>query len=130
MERAAYEVEARVRATHWWFTGRGVLFSRLLARLKLPVSARVLDVGSGTGSNLQLLRDMGFQQVNGLDASEDALQYCRQSGFAHVHLGDVNALPFPNDRFDLVLATDVLEHVDDDRGALAELARTTWTTNV
>jgi len=42
---------------------------------------------------------------------------------AHVVLGEVTSLPFADDAFDLVCALDIIEHVDDDDGALSELSR-------
>ena len=123
MDLAVYAAEAAVEENHWWFVGRRLLFARLIAELGLPEDAPILDVGTSTGTNLRMLRDLGFRHVVGLDQSPEALRFCAEKGFGEVHLGDVCALPFPDASFDLVLATDILEHVDDDRGALTELRR-------
>jgi SAM-dependent methyltransferase len=123
MDRVAHEAEAAVEATHWWFTGRRALFAQLIRKLGLPASARVLDVGTSTGTNLRMLRDLAFQDVTGLDQSAEAARFCAEKGLGHVQLGDVCALPFDDGSFDLVLATDVIEHVDDDAKALTELCR-------
>jgi SAM-dependent methyltransferase len=56
------------------------------------------------------------------DISAPALGKLRARGGQAV-VGLVTALPFPNARFDLVCALDIIEHVDDDARALAELAR-------
>jgi len=83
----------------------------------------VLDVGCGTGSNLRLLVELGFGDVTGLDRSEDAIRWCREKQLPPVERGDLCALPFPEDHFDLVLATDVLEHIDEPDAGVAELRR-------
>jgi SAM-dependent methyltransferase len=57
-----------------------------------------------------------------VDISAPALTKLRGHG-AHVALGQVTSLPFADATFDLVCALDIIEHVDDDDGALHELSR-------
>jgi SAM-dependent methyltransferase len=116
-------VEAEVERSHWWFAGRRRLLARQIRRLALPSSACILDVGTGTGTNLRLLTELGFEDVTGVDASDDAVRLCAEKHPGLVEKGDACALPFPDASFDLVLATDVLEHLEDDGKALAELRR-------
>lgn len=123
MDPQAYALEAAVEAEHWWFKGRRLLFRRLIGALRATNSWKILDVGTSTGTNLRLLRDMEFDQVIGLDSSESAARYCESKGFGPVRLGDVQDMPFDDDSFDLVLATDIIEHVPDDTQAMRELRR-------
>jgi SAM-dependent methyltransferase len=123
MESGVYEAEARVEASHWWFTGRRKLFSRTIRALDVGPRDAVLDVGTSTGTNLRMLDELGFQNVTGLDASEDAVRFCAAKGLGQVRLGDITGMPFADETFSLVLATDILEHVDDDEAALAEVHR-------
>jgi SAM-dependent methyltransferase len=123
MDSDTYSVEAGIEATHWWFTGRRSLFTRELTVAGVPCSAATLDIGTSTGANLRLLRQLGFTRVEGLETSEAAIQFCCQKGLGPVRLGDVCAMPFADARFDLVLATDIIEHVRDDERALCEIAR-------
>ena len=123
MEAAVYEQEARVEETHWWFVGRRTLFGRELAKLGLGPDTRVLDIGTGTGANLRLMRQIGMERVIGLDQSEEAIRFCASRGLGTVRQGDIRRLPFEPESFDLVLATDVLEHVDEDAAAAAEIRR-------
>ena len=123
LEPSVYAVEAEVERSHWWFAGRRCLLAEVIDCLALPPTARVLDVGSGTGANLRLLNGLGFADVTGLDASDEAVRFCAEKHLCSVGQGDVCALPFPDAAFDLVLATDVVEHIEDDDKALAELAR-------
>jgi hypothetical protein len=55
-----------------------------------------------------------FSDIIGRLGLPRAVRFCSEKGLGEVELGDVCALPFPDGRFDLVLATDVIEHVDDD----------------
>jgi SAM-dependent methyltransferase len=123
METAAYEVEAEVERNHWWFVGRRTLFAKEIAALQVPRDARVLDIGTSTGTNLRMLAGLGFHRFMGLDASEEAIRFCAMKGLGHVEHGDIRRLPFAEGTLDLVLATDVVEHVSEDADALREIAR-------
>ncbi len=123
MDNATFAAEAAFEAHHWWFVGRRVLFSQIIERLGLSRNAAVLDVGTSTGTNLRMLRAMGFVDVTGLDQSEEAIRFCAEKGLGRVQRGDVCSLPFSDNSFDLVLATDVLEHVSADTVAMAEVRR-------
>jgi SAM-dependent methyltransferase len=123
MRATTYAVEAVIEESHWWFVGRRRLFRRELMRADASPDARTLDVGTSTGSNLRVLRDLGYTRVAGVDVSADAIRFCESKGFGPVRHGDVCALPFGDESFDLVLATDVIEHVEDDAVALAEIVR-------
>ena len=87
-----------------------------LVRSLLPGSASRLEVGPGLRPRLPI---EGTQFV---DISAPALAILREHG-AHVVLSRVTSLPFADGAFDLVCALDIVEHVDDDDGALAELSR-------
>jgi SAM-dependent methyltransferase len=123
MELSVYAVESQVEATHWWFIGRRKLLAQRIAELGVLPEANVLDVGSGTGSHLRLLKELGFQKVVGVDNSDEAIRFCKQKGLGEVHKGDIYHLPFATDSFQLILATDILEHLEDDGRALVELNR-------
>jgi SAM-dependent methyltransferase len=123
MNRETFEVESAVEQTHWWFVVRRRLIRRLIEDMGLGPDAYVLDVGTSTGTNLRLLSELGVKRVIGLDSSHDAIHWCREKGLGEVRYGDVCAMPFDDCTFDLVLATDIIEHVDDDGKALAEIRR-------
>ena len=61
----------------------------------------------------------------GVDVSGAALQFCQGRGLRRLCQVDMTAfsLPFKSDSFDLVLALDVIEHVDNDIHALTECRR-------
>ena len=123
MEQGVYEVEAEIEQNHWWFVNRRRLFAKIIADLGLRSSARVLDVGTSTGTNLRLVRDLGLSSVMGLDMSLLAARFCKDKGLGSVLVGSAQAQPFATASFDLVLATDIIEHLDDDLGGLREIER-------
>jgi SAM-dependent methyltransferase len=79
-------------------------------------SRRRLEVAPGLRPRLPI------EGTDFVDFSVPALSSLRESG-ARTVLGLVTSLPFPDRAFDLVCALDIIEHVDDDRTALSELAR-------
>jgi SAM-dependent methyltransferase len=112
-----YELEDQ----HWWFRSRRSVLWALLRRAGLPESPRILDAGCGTGRNLAEFGGLG--EAEGVDFSEEAVAFCHRRGLTGVRRALLEELPFEDARFDLLLATDVVEHVDDDRRVLAELRR-------
>lgn len=123
MEASVYEAEFENESTHWWFVQRRNLFARLLDPGLKPDSARILDVGTSTGTNLRLLTDLGFSHVVGVELNPSAAEFARQKTGVEVLVADSTALPFEDCEFDCVFATDVIEHIEDDEAALKELAR-------
>jgi SAM-dependent methyltransferase len=111
MRPDAYAEMAALEERHWWFRGR-----RRLLRVLLPAGGRLLDAGCGTGGNLAAFGGVG------VDPAPEAVAACRARGL-DVRQAPVEALPFPEASFDVVLAADVLEHLDDDVAALRELRR-------
>ena len=87
----------------------------LVASLLRPGQAR-LEVGPGLRPRLPLA---GTEFV---DLSAPAAAKLRARG-AHALTGWITALPFPDSRFELVCALDIVEHVDDEQLALSELSR-------
>jgi SAM-dependent methyltransferase len=124
MQLHTYSIMRRVEDTHWWFVGRRQIIQSFLAQIcaKLETDRpHILDVGCGTGANLEMLR--GFGDPEGVDVSPEALVFCRERGLENVRQGEAERLPFADSSFDIVTALDVLEHLDDDVGGLREMGR-------
>jgi SAM-dependent methyltransferase len=117
-------------STHTWGTApefvgpRHELRERLLLDLFLSASPgpTVLDAGAGQGTLSVKLAELGFE-VTSADASEAAVQVLRDRAPGRVVEADVTSLPFEDESFDAAVLGEVLEHVDDDRQALGEVAR-------
>ena len=87
-----------------------------LVQALMSASTRRLELAPGLRPRLPIV---GTQFV---DISVPALARLKQGGGDAV-LGQINAIPFPDHSFDLVCALDIVEHVDDEDGALSELSR-------
>jgi len=123
MEPEAFAIENQNENYHWWYVGRRKLFSKIISKLNLPLSTRFLDIGTSTGTNLRMLEELGFANRLGVDPSDVAKKFCESKNLGQVEIGDICHLPFPENRFDVILATDVIEHVEDDQLAVQEICR-------
>jgi len=123
MREGAYRAHYAVEDEHWWFRGRWAVVESLLASAGLPPQPRILDAGCGTGGNLQRFADLG--DAVGVDPSADAVRFCKERGLGSVQQAGLESLPFDDGEFDLVAATDVIEHIAAEQQALRELWRVT-----
>jgi SAM-dependent methyltransferase len=87
-----------------------------LVRTLVPGCDRRLEVAPGLRPRLPIAGSLF------VDISAPALDRLRERG-AHAVLGQVTSLPFADGAFDLVCALDIIEHVEDEDGALSELSR-------
>lgn len=138
MEQHTYSIMNNVEDKHWWFVGRRAILESFMERIVQSLEFRVqsseledqskiqnpkpkiLDVGCGTGANLEMLKQFG--EAEGVDVSDDALEFCRAKGL-NVHKGLAEELPFEDESFEVVTALDVVEHLDDDIAGLKETYR-------
>jgi len=120
LEQRTLAIQARLEKDHWWYAGRRSIVRFLLGRTASP-GALVLDAGCGPGGNRTILP--ADVRALALDPSRLALGYTRRYPYRHRTLGDLTRLPMPPASADMVVAMDVLEHLDDDAAALQEIAR-------
>jgi SAM-dependent methyltransferase len=116
-----------VLRSHQWRTAENSA-GYLVARL--PATARVLDVGCGPGTiTADLAARVPGGEVVGVDRAGDVLAVARAEAARQgrrnvaVGAGDVYRLPFGHGVFDVVHAHQVLQHLSDPAGALAEMRR-------
>src|SRR5262245_6659999 len=122
---------ANIRAVEegiWWYRGmRRILFRMLDPLLERRNMTRVLEAGCGTGHFSYLLQKERRWPVVPMDLSVDGLRYARDMGVAQLVQGDVAALPFAAESFDLTLSLDVIVHFPrgGEHAAAKELTRVT-----
>jgi SAM-dependent methyltransferase len=121
MDRDYEQQTHRVEDSHWWYRGRRRVLDRVIDDMRLPARPRILDAGCGSGRNMVDLSRQGT--VTGVELSSTSVQIARQRGVGDVIEGSILSMPFPSDSFDLAVSLDVIEHLEDDAGALTELRR-------
>jgi SAM-dependent methyltransferase len=120
MDRAAYDRMAEIDRDHWWFVARRRIIARLIERHRPRAGPlRILEVGAGTGSNLELLQRYGTVDAIEPDAGARAFAEAR-SGLT-LKGGYLPDVPLNDGAYDLIVLLDVLEHIPGDVAALAYL---------
>ncbi|WP_018654957.1 class I SAM-dependent methyltransferase [Actinomadura flavalba] len=119
MEATEIRKLARLEDRHWWYRERRRLLARQLRDCGEP--GRALDLGAAGGGNTRVLCAHGWD-ATAVDFSAEAVGLARERGLDAVR-ADVCELPFASGTVDLVVAFDVLEHVEQDHLAAEEIAR-------
>ena len=119
MDPAYAAVHAEEDRAHWWFLGRRAVILAEMAR-RLPAGrARIAELGCGSGGMLEALSRFG----TAVGVETDAVLRARERGL-DVRAGALpDTIPLEPGRWDAVCLFDVLEHVDDEAGALAACRR-------
>lgn len=127
-EAEALKVERYASASYWdarYHRQRMARIVKLLSGMIMPGASSFLDAGCGSGEYLMIAAGLGATTI-GVDLSHNyTVRARRQSEQSHVGQASLGALPFKDASIDVVLCTEVLEHLPADiyRAALAELFR-------
>ena len=111
MEPYLYEDLYKLEDSHWWHIAKRKMCVALIDRYIKFRNLKILEIGCGTGRNIQEL--MHFGNVWGIDSSAHAISFCRKRGLKKVSLGISEKIDHKDCKFDLVAMLDVLEHTED-----------------
>ena len=122
MERIVYQQMAELDDRHWWYRARREVLAELIRReARPPADAKILEIGCGTGHNFTMLGQFGH--VDGLELDDEARALSEQRlGRAVMSAPLPQLAGVPERHYDLIGAFDVIEHIEDDRAALASIA--------
>ena len=119
LDTAEIEKLARLEDRNWWYKERRHLLSTMIDRSGAIGPA--LDIGAAGGGNTAALIKAGID-ATALEQDETGVQICKHRGVPAVQ-GDARSLQFASQSFNLVIAFDVLEHIDNDVLAISEIHR-------
>lgn len=121
MERVIYDRMAQLDELHWWYRARRDVLRALIERtIRPPPDARLLEAGCGTGHNFGMLGYFGT--VDGIEIDAQARAHAEKRLGRTISDAPLPELPgIARSSYDLVAALDVVEHIDDDCGAVAAL---------
>lgn len=107
--------------TFWWHIGKKALVKDVMQRYFPQGASKILEIGSGAGEITKLLQDYGEVYAN--DISSEAINFCREKGIKNTLEGDINELDLTafRESFDIVLALDVLEHIQEDTETMGKV---------
>jgi SAM-dependent methyltransferase len=122
LERIVYDRMAELDSRHWWYRARREILARVIeAHARPPAGARILEIGCGTGHNLDMLGRFGTVDAVEMDEAAREVASARLGRPARMAM-----LPqldgVERGAYDLVALLDVLEHVDEDRASLVSIA--------
>jgi len=121
MDKEIYTQMSLLEDKHWWFVGRRKIIKSVLDKFyKKPASNKILEIGCGTGGNLPLLSKYGA--LTAIELCDEAIAIAAKKNICPVHKGSLPDNLQLVDKFDLICMLDVLEHIEDDSGALNNVA--------
>ena len=124
MDEKLYTQIYQIEKTHWWYVARReIIFDWVIQTLANYQNPFLLDVGCGTGFNIEYAQTGGFPFVVGLDLSKEALVFCQMRNLSDLICGNAITIPFVDKAFDVILALDLLEHLENDVQAIYEFSR-------
>ena len=119
MKPAELQLLTSLEDRHWWYRERRAILGRQLRRV--PGTGRALDIGAAGGGNTRVLQAHGWQAV-ALEYSDSVADVAMGRGISAIR-ADARYLPLSSASCGLVTAFDILEHIDEDYLAAAEIAR-------
>lgn len=122
MEATEIAKLVELEGVHWWYLERRALLRQVVASVLAPTAGRIaIDIGAAGGGNTLELQKLGMFAIP-VEYGEVGAEVARDRGLPSVR-GDGRRLPLGDRSADVVVAFDVLEHIDDDGAALAEMWR-------
>lgn len=112
-----------VEENYWWFRGRREKILRIIQKQGVSKGSEILEIGCSGGRLIELLNKEGFRNVTGIDTSSEAISHCRIRGLHNVTVMDGRKTEYDDGTFDLIIASDVLEHINNDDETLREWHR-------
>jgi SAM-dependent methyltransferase len=119
MKPAELQLLTSLEDHHWWYKERRAILSRELR--KLPAAGQALDIGAAGGGNTRVLIEHGWDAV-ALEYSDSVADVAKARNISAIR-ADARDLPLKSSTCGLVTAFDILEHIDEDYLAAAEIAR-------
>lgn len=113
MQNYLYRDLYNLEESHWWHISKRRIVANYIKHYLKKKTAKILDVGCGTGKNLESFKEFG--EIYGLDSSKEAMEFCKKRGLKNIKLGEAEKMPFKASSFDVVTLLDVLEHTDDNK---------------
>ena len=120
MKALLHKQYQELEESHWWFVvRRKIIFGLIKNIVDERKEAAILDFGCNSGVFVNYLQQQGYN-AKGVDVSEEAINFGRERGTRNLvhfkaNVQDLEKEIYPGQKFDIILALDVLEHIQDDQ---------------
>jgi SAM-dependent methyltransferase len=119
MNNKTFSRQIKNQEKHWWFQARKKIIEQIVSEIKLKKKNNILDFGSGSGVNLNMLEKFGLVDIH------------EKNKFARVAIKNKNkkiknlysTLKIRKNFYDLILIADVIEHVKKPKNLLRSLKK-------
>lgn len=115
----ALDILRQAEKKHFWFHARKAFIKTFFSR-HVPRTARIIEIGAGTGDVSRMLSSCGYDMAAG-ELHRNGIQYAQEAGIKNLYQFDLMKPPF-KEHFDAVCLFDVLEHLDNDALAVKKAA--------
>ena len=112
MHQQSYQNAIKGHKEHWWWKSRKIIFSSLLRKYIPKKNIKILDFGSGVGSNLKMLSKFG--KCDAFEVNNEAIYHLKKK---------YNIIKKIKKKYDLIFFTDTLEHIKNDKKILIFLKK-------
>jgi SAM-dependent methyltransferase len=119
MKPAELQLLTSLEDRHWWYKERRAILARQLRML--PATGQALDIGAAGGGNTRVLQAHGWRAL-ALEYSDSVADIAKARGISAIR-ADARDLPLKSETCELVTAFDILEHIEEDYLATAEIFR-------
>ncbi len=122
MDRAYYDEYYFLERNHWWFEVRSKIIDDRISKIISSASnLSILNIGVATGATNHFLK--GYGNVTSVEYDRECALFTYKMSGDPIIVASIEDLPFRTGSFDMVCAFDVIEHVEDDIGAVSEMQR-------
>ena len=121
MDPKIYKLHKENEQEHWWYKGRREILSSIISNfIYKDKKIKILDFGAGSGTNISMLTDYG--EVHVYEKDKNTVSYLKKKfeNFSNVFVLDELD---ENVLFDLVIASDVIEHIENDSEIIKTLSK-------
>lgn len=118
MDKQYEELYHNEELTNWWFVARRDMLLKLFEQYEIPKDAKILDIGCAGAVFLLELKKLGYTNLHALDYSREAVVQAKKNGLENAHQMDGHYPDFEEGSFDVIVASDSLEHLEKDEVAL------------
>ena len=118
MKKETFERHISNEKNHWWFKGRREIISKVIKN-NFRKKLQILDFGAGSGTNIDVLSKFG--KVHIYEKNKKMNNYLKKKYSKSKKVKSIQN--FKNEKYDLIVAADVIEHIQNDKKAIKDLTK-------